>query len=129
MGNRHTDGPPVHKQPIDVRAIELHTMMSLERIKRMHKSLAHYELDDRKTARLAAEECKTCYYVRFAVAGQSFSRQECKTLGCNNLSEHMNTDVPDFCPACSKKYGICRRCGGDIEQKERRSLNPPKRPK
>lgn len=126
---RLTDGPPVAKQPMDVRGIELHTSMSLERIKRMRKSLAHYEIDDRRESRLKAGECKTCYYTRTTIAGQAFSQRECKTLGCNELTRHSNTDVPDFCQVCSEKYGICRRCGGDLEQKERRSLKPPKRPK
>lgn len=127
--SRLTDGPPTLKRPIDVRSIELHTAMATERVKRFRKGLAHYEIDDRKTSRLAAGECKTCYYLRVAVAGQAFSQRECARLGCDELSKNSNTDVPEFCESCSKEYGICRRCGGDLEQKERRSLKPPKRPK
>ncbi len=130
MSNRLTDGPPVIKQPVDVRSIELYTAMSTERVKRLRKGLAHYEIDDRKASRLSAGECKTCYYLRGGViAGQAFSQHECRRLGCDELSKSSNTDVPDFCSLCSATFGICRRCGGDIEQKERRSLKPPKRPK
>lgn len=124
---RLVDGPDVLKGLFDVKSLEMGTLMSLERVKRFRRSLAHYEIDDQKVSRLTHRKCKTCFYFDYGVAGQSFSQRECKSASCTELSRWHNTAVPDYCADCSKMYGICRTCGGDIEQRERRSLKPPKR--
>ncbi len=100
--------------------------MGLERAKRYRRALACWELDNLKDSRLKNEKCKSCFYFDFSVSGQAFSERACRNANCVEVSLGHNTNVPEYCTACSKKYGICRDCGGDIQQRERRSLKPPR---
>ena len=116
------------KMPLDLHRINMGTYSMQEGLERRIKGLAKWRLDAEKKSRHSAQECKVCYYIRGPmVAGQSFSDRPCKNTDCDELSGHSNTDVPDYCRECATKYGICRRCGGDQEGKERKSLKPPKR--
>jgi len=116
------------KMPLDLNRINMGTWSMQESYERRERGLAGYKLDHQKRSRISAQQCKVCYYLRGPVlAGQSFSSHPCKNTDCDEETKYSNTDVPDFCTDCAEKYGICRRCGGDQEGKERKSLKAPKR--
>lgn len=116
------------KMPLDLNRINMGTWSMQESYERRVRGLAGYQLDHQKKSRLSSQQCKVCYYLRGpVVAGQSFSSHPCKNTDCDEETKYSNTDVPDFCTDCAERYGICRRCGGDQEGKERKSLKAPKR--
>lgn len=118
----------VLKMALTPDSINMRNWGSEERLERMQKAVAAAFLDVRKDERRKRGECKSCYYLRVGVvAGQAFSSRPCKNESCSNESKHANTDVPDYCIDCSTTYGICRRCGADLEFKVRKSLKPPRR--
>lgn len=124
-GPRDVEG--VFKMPLDVNHISTSTITSRHRAERLDKALAHYKIDSSKEVRRKVFKCKSCYYFDFGVAGQAFSEKPCKNMECDKYSRWPNTAVPAYCEECAKEYGICRSCGGDLEQIDRRSLKPPKR--
>ena len=118
------------KKPITVESIEEATFIGTTRVKTARKALASYDLDTKRDGRLSPRQgkCRPCYYIRGeGISGQALSERECKNENCKGVSRWHNTAVPDYCEDCSKKYGICRSCGGDLEEKPRRSLKAPKR--
>jgi hypothetical protein len=116
------------KMPLDLHRINMGTWSMQESYESRVKGLAGYQLDHHKKNRRNSQQCKVCYYLRGpVVAGQAFTSHPCKNTDCDEETHSSCTDVPDFCTACAEKYGICRRCGGDQEGKERKSLKPPKR--
>ncbi len=117
----------VFRVELNLDQISRGTLSSEDRIKFFQRVAAHLELDTQKETRRKCHECKACYYTNRSIAGQAFSDRPCRNIQCRTRSRHPNTDVPAFCEDCAKTYGICRRCGGDLELAERRSMNPPKR--
>lgn len=76
------------------------------------------ETSGNAAVRISSLECKTCWYVRRgALVGQAFTGYTCD--GCKEVFSHHNTGVPKLCVECALEFGLCRRCGGDIEGVER----------
>ena len=109
---------------LDLNAIQMATLYAQRHIEGTRKRLARAEIDDGRVARLAQRECVVCFYMRGGLAGQAFTDWKCNACGVDG--NYPNTAVPRFCNACSDKFEICVRCGGDIELRQRRSVQPPK---
>lgn len=84
-----------------------------ERMKVAHQA----EQDTKREQRLAAQECKLCFYLRGRMAGQAFTDYQCRY--CKETKSHPNTAVPNFCPECAKTLSICVDCGADLDFTER----------
>lgn len=125
LGPQEVEG--VFKQPMNPVSINMASWGGEERIERLQKGLARALLDESRNQRLTSGFCKSCYYLHSTVAGQASSDRPCKRWGCHARTKWSNTDVPNYCTECSKEFGICRRCGSDLEYKARKSLSAPKR--
>ena len=77
----------------------------------------NYIHDTTKETREHFRECKYCFYFRNGIAGQAFTRFNCKN--CKAGCIYHNTAVPVLCLDCSFKYNICVRCGADLDFKKR----------
>jgi hypothetical protein len=79
------------------------------------------QADSDRANRLAARECKVCFYLRGArFTGQAFTDWTCAACGKKDM--HANTGVPRYCNDCADGYGLCVECGADVELKTRRKL-------
>lgn len=74
--------------------------------------------DIERPARLAARQCKGCFYQGATLATQAFTDWVCKL--CPRTGQESTGDVPYLCQSCSESFDLCRKCGGDIDM-ERRS--------
>lgn len=85
------------------------------------KKVEHFREDTQAQRRVAAQECKTCFYVLGGrLVGQAFTEYDCAACGVEQ-SWH-NTGVPQLCKACAEKYQLCINCMGDINMQERTYL-------
>jgi hypothetical protein len=75
---------------------------------------------DRKE-RLVAHRCKSCFYFR-SMGGSAITRQPCACCGKPDAYASTNTDV--LCLECAKEHSLCKKCGGDLEMRERRRKWP-----
>jgi len=79
----------------------------------IRKSLNEYDNDTRKEARLKYGECRSCFYLKAHVAGQAFTKYDCKN--CGETHTHENTAVPRYCRKCAEEHQACRRCGASTK--------------
>jgi len=84
--------------------------LTLERAKQ-------YTEDPDKKKRLELSICKPCFYER-TVAGQAFTNRPCGL--CETVLQSSNTNVDVLCIGCAKVNNLCKKCGGDIDGKDRR---------
>lgn len=63
--------------------------------------------DPRQIERLAAHECKACFY-EVTFSGQAFTPYTCGM--CQLGFMHNNTGVPKLCPNCADKNVLCAQC-------------------
>lgn len=89
---------------------------SVELVERA-KSLAE---DRQRGQRIAEGLCPACYYLRVRVGGSAITRRPCGACGEPQTYASTATDV--LCSPCAKSYGLCRRCGADLDYKNRRTL-------
>ncbi|MGG4438389.1 hypothetical protein AAXE64_27945 [Priestia megaterium] len=85
------------------------TYYSLKAAHRMKRQLEDYDIDLEKESRLNQQLCKTCHYLKSSMAGQAFTKYNCQH--CGEEHHHPNTNVPKYCPACSDKFDMCKKCG------------------
>ena len=108
---------------ISHRDVESTTYFMKEHGEQDVKDAAAYIIDATKEKRLKSHECKTCYYLRGGgMAGQSMWSWNCGVCGEDQL--HHNTSTPKVCHKCCDQWGLCQRCGGDIEQRKRKQKWP-----
>lgn len=75
--------------------------------------------DISKEARLKLSQCKSCFYFFGSrVGGAAITHQDCGICGKDMIFSNTCTDL--ICFACAEKNGLCNKCGGDVEMKERR---------
>ena len=75
--------------------------------------------DEDKAARILAQECQGCFYLRKAGGAMMTSRQ-CGL--CDTEVHSCNTCIDRLCTDCARKNRLCKHCGGDIDMKQRRKL-------
>lgn len=101
-----------------VRATESAKSQVHDAIKRA-KDIAE---DSDKTRRLAAQECKACFYFS-RIGGAAMTSQDCMCCGVEQLHSSTNTDA--LCIECAVKCKLCKHCGGDLEMIVRRKWPEP----
>lgn len=105
-----------------------HMIGATERAKQRVKSwldlAAEVQADARKTARLAALECKACFYAS-RIGGAAMTCRACMSCGSREVYGSTNTDV--LCAPCATAGDLCKHCGGDRELRSRRKTWPTPR--
>jgi hypothetical protein len=79
--------------------------------------------DPERLQRIKDSQCKTCYYIlRSRLGGPTATERPCGICGKNELYDTTTTDP--ICFDCAVKNELCKRCGGDIHMRPRRSYRP-----
>jgi hypothetical protein len=78
--------------------------------------------DSDKKRRLAAQECKACFYFS-RIGGASMTSQACMCCGVEQMHSSTNTDA--LCIECAVKSKLCKHCGGDLGMVVRRKWPEP----
>lgn len=103
-------------------AIIFNTSAAAELAERVCRAVDEYRIDARKEERLKRCECSSCFYLRSYRLSVGYSSTNCRA--CDKKIMHQGFP-PDVCEECSKRYRICRICGGDLEGRQgRRTLEP-----
>ena len=71
--------------------------------------------DGQREKRVAARQCRGCFYLDSGLAGQAFTKWTCGLCGKEDM--HHNTNTPKLCMECSQAFDLCAMCGGDIEMR------------
>lgn len=108
------------KRPkLEIDDINRRTDRNVHRVNDLINRLELLQKDYRKEARLAAHECRTCFYLNQPkIVGHAFSHWNCRV--CGKIEVHANTGVPSVCMDCAKKHGLCTECGADLDDKKNR---------
>lgn len=77
--------------------------------------------DARGKERLAAQECKACFYAG-RIGGAAITNRPCMACGETQTYGSTNTDV--LCRPCASGGQLCKHCGGDVELRARRRTWP-----
>ncbi len=79
--------------------------------------------DEERTERLNECLCLSCFYLRrVRIGGAAMTSKECAT--CDTVMQFSSTATDMLCPPCAKENALCKRCGADIELKQRRKPYP-----
>lgn len=109
----------LRREVLDSMAIEYRTTRHVEEIKRLRERLATFDADAEKTERIEQVLCKCCYYSTSQIGGQSMSSRQCAS--CDLIINAPHTCVDVLCVDCAERRGLCKRCGADINLKNRRN--------
>ncbi len=104
---------------------------TIERANEDHKArLAYYqeiihkvEKDRDKKQRLEAQLCPMCHYQGRMLACQAVTERQCAF--CETMIRSGNSNVDVLCPTCARTAQLCKRCGCDIDLKNRRKRELP----
>lgn len=97
------------------------TERAQQRVKAWIDHAATVRADARKAERLAALECKACFYSD-RIGGQTITTRPCMSCGSREVYGSTNTDV--LCSLCAAAGDLCKHCGGDREMRARRKAWP-----
>lgn len=107
------------RKKIDLYSVCFQSTLASRWVRGQIELAKHLEADDEREERLKQQKCKFCYY-RSGLAGQAFTNWQCGL--CDYEGQNANTDVPALCIVCAEAHGLCVKCGGDLEMKQRRKL-------
>ncbi len=63
--------------------------------------------------------CKPCHFTQMGMfVSQGFTSYECES--CNKKDMYHDSAIPKHCDLCAKQKNICRRCGKQISDNERK---------
>lgn len=111
------------RQRLDRRAIQFSTSMRRRIMDEALEAAKACEADARRTERLEAQECRTCFYLRASrVAGQAMTWWACGV--CAREAMWGSTGTPSVCEDCASEHQLCRVCGGDRELRTNRRKFP-----
>lgn len=68
--------------------------------------------DTQRDERLAAHECKACFYAT-RIGGAAMTTRPC--MACGQDQRYSSTATDALCLACAQEHHLCKRCGGDLE--------------
>lgn len=110
----------IKRRRINSSSVYLATDLAKRRIEaaagRSSAALIDSERDDRRAAGL----CPFCYYYAIErIGGAAITRQACGT--CGEVMVFGSTRTDALCLSCSRRYDLCKRCGGDLDMKHRRT--------
>lgn len=77
-------------------------------------------LDKGRKSRLAQRLCPACYYLRGTQHTNVSTTKDCEL--CSTTMQFGNSLVSVVCDTCATNHKLCKRCGADIELRERRKL-------
>jgi hypothetical protein len=106
--------------------IDIRTFYARKSIEKLTKALEYIASDPQAAVRRSEHECPVCYYLERGskIVGHGFTTYTCQE--CEKEHRHPNTGVPRLCRECAEAKRVCRRCGADIELKERGQQPKPK---
>jgi hypothetical protein len=65
--------------------------------------------------------CAVCFYLdKYRVGGAAITNSNCSY--CMKETFFSSTCTDDFCLECAQELKICKRCGADMDLKDRRKL-------
>ena len=108
------------KKRFDLATVMSTTGMNQHRLRGLRKRLEDYDNDIDKKARLEKWECKCCFYILSKIGGAAMTKKPCNA--CGKVIMYSSTCTGAVCKECGKKYRVCTHCGGDINEKNRRTL-------
>lgn len=76
--------------------------------------------DPASSERKEAGQCRACFYVYGRQGGSVCTQAECAM--CGKVMGFGNTCLDVLCLECAKANRLCRHCGADAENKNRRKL-------
>jgi len=103
----------------DDKSVDLQNHWARKLVRDEQRHLDSVRLDPHAAIRRSEFECAVCFYLRRGgmIVGHGFTRFEC--AACHQESEHPNTGVPRLCLKCAQEHKVCRRCGADVELRDR----------
>lgn len=108
---------------IDQVIIERNTNLAKSQILDVISRAERVSTDADKELRVAAQECKSCWYLsRPRIGGAAMTARECSICGTDQIFSSTNTDP--LCKPCAQENSLCCHCGGDIDMKNRRKPRP-----
>lgn len=100
---------------VDAASISNKTKENVNKLQR-YRAAIH---DTLRVQRRAKQECRCCYYVAQSVGGCALTKTVCP--GCRQHFFSASTCRDVLCHECAKARGLCKRCGGDLEDTDRAS--------
>ncbi len=106
---------------IDGAAISRATMMAREWMYSHLKTAEKIHNDTDRDRRKAEQLCATCFYLRKgSIAGQAITVQPCGL--CAAPQTYSSTATDALCMGCAIGHCLCKKCGADVELKQRTAL-------
>jgi hypothetical protein len=94
--------------------IESESKQALERINQAINTAEQLKTDAEKEQRLAAQQCRCCYYLRkVRIGGAAMTERPCGSCDTPMFFSSTATDV--LCPECAQKQSLCKQCGARID--------------
>lgn len=78
--------------------------------------------DTEQEKRIAANECKYCFYMKGRIGGCAITEAFCAL--CGKSHSFGSTCVDRLCRPCASVNSMCCHCGGDLELRPRRKKWP-----
>lgn len=104
---------------LDRVAYERRTEEAKGRAYWMRRRIAAHDGDSERDQRLAACECRCCFYLtRPRIGGAACCQRPCAV--CGSTVHSGNTDVNVLCKPCASQRRLCAHCGGDLDGVVRR---------
>jgi hypothetical protein len=111
------------KEPVSVSSITRANSDASREIERVLKQATQLQTDPDKAERLNVTLCRSCYYIRTGrIGGASMTTKPCGI--CDDEMLFPSTATDKMCQSCAAKNLLCKRCGADIELKNRRKKYP-----
>jgi len=105
-------------EKIDINDIYYNNFLRKEHIKNLMEIAEKFQKDPDKKARKKENNCIPCYYYN-GMHGNNMPIKNCDF--CKKPVQYFNSDVDKICLDCASKYGLCKRCGADIDLKNKRN--------
>lgn len=109
------------KAVMDQRSMAMATHLAKAQCESVINQAENIKGDRYKEARLKSQFCKACFYSS-RIGGQAMTTRPCMSCGSPELYSSTATDK--LCLACAQEGNLCKRCGGDIDLRERRRKWP-----
>jgi len=105
------------RKRIDRVAIEWETGYRVASVEHARRLVRVADYGDDATDRHVEQLCPVCY-VNGRIGGSRSTSRPCGL--CDHIITSGSTDVDALCPTCADANMLCKRCGADIDLKNRR---------
>ena len=105
----------IRKQQHDLQKMEWANTLARSRLELARKMTEDPEQDQRKQR----QECVVCYSSK-RVGGARTTQVECAY--CDKVLTFASTSTDAMCIDCARERRLCKRCGADIELRNRRKI-------